>query len=63
MNVLQNVMQIIDSISDKIPENVYLTLCAELKKLYSIIPRPTLSRTNSAANIPSASPANGFWFR
>jgi hypothetical protein len=62
MNVLQNVMQIIDSISDKIPENVYLTLCAELKKLYSFIPdkvRPALSRTNSGVN----SPANGFWFR
>jgi hypothetical protein len=63
MNVLQNVMQIIDSISDKIPENVYLALCNELKKLYSIIPRPALSRTNSAANVPSASPANGYWFR
>ena len=66
MNVLQNVMQLIDSISDKIPENVYLNLCTELKKLYSFIPdkiRPALSRTNSAANIPSASPANGFWFR
>jgi hypothetical protein len=65
MNVLQNVMQIIDSISDKIPENVYLALCNELKKLYSIIPdkiRPALSRTNSAANVPS-SPANGYWFR
>ena len=62
MNVLQNVMQIIDSISDKIPENVYLTLCEELKKLYSFIPdkvRPALSRTNSGVN----SPANGFWFR
>lgn len=62
MNVLQNVMQIIDSISDKIPENVYLTLCAELKKLYSFIPdkvRPALSRTNSGIN----SPANGYWFR
>lgn len=62
MNVLQNVMQIIDSISDKIPENVYLTLCAELKKLYSLIPdkvRPALSRTNSGIN----SPANGYWFR
>ena len=62
MNVLQNVMQIIDSISDKNPENVYLTLCAELKKLYSFIPdkvRPALSRTNSGVN----SPANGFWFR
>ena len=62
MNVLQNVMQIIDSISDKIPENIYLTLCAELKKLYSFIPdkvRPALSRTNSGVN----SPANGFWFR
>jgi hypothetical protein len=62
MNVLQNVMQIIDSISDKIPENVYLTLCAELKKLYSFIPdkvRPAISRTNSGVN----SPANGFWFR
>ena len=62
MNVLQNVMQIIDSISDKIPENVYLTLCAELKKLYSFIPdkvRPALSRTNSGVN----SPANGFCFR
>ena len=62
MNVLQNVMQIIDSISDKIPENVYLALCNELKKLYSIIPRPALSRTNSATNVPS-SPANGYWFR
>ena len=62
MNVLQNVMQIIDSISDKIPENVYLTLCTELKKLYSFIPdkvRPALSRTNSGVN----SPANGYWFR
>ena len=62
MNVIQNVMQIIDSISDKIPENVYLTLCAELKKLYSFIPdkvRPAISRTNSGVN----SPANGFWFR
>ena len=62
MNVLQNVMQIIDSISDKIPENIYLTLCEELKKLYSFIPdkvRPALSRTNSGVN----SPANGFWFR
>ena len=62
MNVLQNVMQIIDSISDKIPENIYLTLCAELKKLYSFIPdkvRPALSRTNSGVN----SPANGFWIR
>ena len=62
MNVLQNVMQIIDSISDKIPENVYLTLCEELKKLYSFIPdkiRPALSRTNSGVN----SPANGYWFR
>jgi len=38
MNVLQNVMQIIDSISDKIPENVYLSLCNELKKLYAFIP-------------------------
>ena len=56
-------MQIIDSISDKIPENVYLALCNELKKLYSIIPRPALSRTNSAVNVPSASPANGYWFR
>ena len=63
MNVLQNVMQIIDSISDKIPENVYLALCNELKKLYSIIPGPALSRTNSAANVPSSSPANGYWFR
>ena len=63
MNVLQNVMQIIDSISDKIPENVYLALCNELKKLYSIIPRPALSRTNSATNVPSSSPANGYWFR
>jgi hypothetical protein len=63
MNVLQNVMQLIDSISDKIPENVYLNLCTELKKLYSFIPKPALSRTNSAANIPSSSPANGFWFR
>ena len=63
MNVLQNVMQIIDSISDKIPENVYLALCNELKKLYSTIPRPTLSRTNSAADVPSSSPANGYWFR
>ena len=66
MNVLQNVMQIIDSISDKIPENVYLSICNELKKLYSIIPntiRPALSRTNSAANVPSVSPANGYWFR
>ena len=62
MNVLQNIMQIIDSISDKIPENIYLTLCEELKKLYSFIPdkvRPTLSRTNSGVN----SPANGYWFR
>lgn len=59
MNVLQNVMQIIDSISDKIPENIYLTLCEELKKLYSFIPRPALSRTNSGVN----SPANGYWFR
>lgn len=62
MNVLQNVMQIIDSISDKIPENIYLTLCEELKKLYSFIPdkiRPPLSRTNSGVN----SPANGYWFR
>ena len=66
MNVLQNVMQIIDSISDKIPENVYLTLCNELKKLYAFIPdkiRPALSRTNSLTNIPSSSPANGYWFR
>ena len=66
MNVLQNVMQIIDSISDKIPENVYLSLCNELKKLYSIIPdtiRPALSRTNSATNVPSSSPANGYWIR
>lgn len=66
MNVLQNVMQIIDSISDKIPENVYVALCNELKKLYSIIPntiRPALSRTNSVTNIPSSSPANGYWFR
>ena len=66
MNVLQNVMQIIDSISDKIPENVYLALCNELKKLYAFIPdkiRPALSRTNSAANVSSASPANGYWFR
>ena len=48
-------MQIIDSISDKIPENVYLSLCNELKKLYAFIPdkiRPALSRTNSAANVP-----------
>ena len=62
MNVLQNVMQIIDSISDKIPENIYLSLCAELKKLYSFIPdkvRPAISRTNSGVN----SPANGFWIR
>lgn len=66
MNVLQNVMQIIDSISDKIPENVYLSLCNELKKLYAFIPdkiRPALSRTNSAASVSSASPANGYWFR
>jgi len=63
MNVLQNVMQIIDSISDKIPENVYISLCNELKKLYAFIPRPALSRTNSATNVPSASPANGYWFR
>ena len=63
MNALQNVMQIIDSISDKIPENVYLTLCNELKKLHSFIPKPGLSRTNSATNVPSSSPANGFWFR
>ena len=59
-------MQIIDSISDKIPENVYLALCNELKKLYAFIPdkiRPALSRTNSAANVSSASPANGYWFR
>jgi len=62
MNVLQNVMQIIDSISDKIPENVYLALCNELKKLYTFIPdtiRPALSRTNSGV----ISPANGYWFR
>jgi len=62
MNVLQNVMQIIDSISDKIPENVYLALCNELKKLYAFIPdtiRPALSRTNSGV----ISPANGYWFR
>ena len=55
-------MQIIDSISDKIPENVYLTLCEELKKLYSFIPdkvRPAMSRSNSGVN----SPANGYWFR
>ena len=61
MNVLQNVMQIIDSISDKIPENVYLALCNELKKLYAFIPdtiRPALSRTNSGV----ISPANGYWF-
>jgi hypothetical protein len=66
MNVLQNVMQIIDSISDKIPENVYLSLCNELKKLYAFIPntiRPALSRTNSTTDVPSASPANGYWFR
>ena len=63
MNVLQNVMQIIDSISDKIPENVYLALCTELKKLHAFIPRPILSRTNSATNVPSSSPANGYWFR
>ena len=59
-------MQIIDSISDKIPENVYLALCNELKKLYAFIPdkiRPALSRTNSAASVSSASPANGYWFR
>ena len=37
MNVLQNVMQIIDSISDKIPENVYLALCNEWV-LVSMIP-------------------------
>ena len=62
MNVLQNVMQIIDSISDKIPENVYLALCNELKKLYTFVPdtiRPALSRTNSGV----ISPANGYWFR
>ncbi len=62
MNVLQNVMQIIDSISDKIPENIYLALCNELKKLYAFIPdkiRPALSRTNSGV----ISPANGYWFR
>ena len=55
-------MQIIDSISDKIPENVYLSLCNELKKLYAFIPdkiRPALSRTNSGV----ISPANGYWFR
>ena len=66
MNVLQNVMQIIDSISDKIPENVYISLCNELKKLYAFIPdkiRPALSRTNSTTDVPSASPANGYWFR
>lgn len=66
MNVLQNVMQIIDSISDDIPENVYLSLCSELKKLYSIIPntiRPSLSRPSSAADLPAISPANGYWFR
>jgi hypothetical protein len=55
-------MQIIDSISDKIPENVYLALCNELKKLHAFIPdtiRPALSRTNSGV----ISPANGYWFR
>jgi hypothetical protein len=62
MNVIQNVMQIIDSVSDKIPENVYLNLCNELKKLYAFIPnkiRPAMSRSNSGVN----SPANGFWIR
>ena len=37
------------------PENVYLSLCNELKKLYAFIPdkiRPALSRTNSATNVP-----------
>jgi len=53
----------IDSISDKIPECVYMKICDDLKELYKILDIKSVTKSEIADVAPAVSAANGYWLR
>jgi hypothetical protein len=61
-DVFHSLMAKIDSISDKIPECVYVKICDDLKVLYRMMDiKPAI--TDSSETSATVTPANGYWLR
>lgn len=54
----------IESISDRIPENVYIKICDDLKSIYRKLETKQLTKCETGSTVaPAQNVANGYWLR
>lgn len=54
----------IESISDRIPENVYIKICDDLKSIYRLLGKKQITKCERGSTVaPAQNVANGYWLR
>lgn len=62
-SLFQSLLEKIDSVSDKIPESLYIEMCSDLKDLHAMVVKSTGVVNAEIDTTAPIQPENGYWLR